>query len=284
MRGTVVSTTKEEDVAAPPKLRFSHVFRRALATATALILIGAPAAWAQLPGDGTGGVGDAVGDVGSGTGDTVGDVGTGVGDAVGDVTDGDNSGGSQSDGGLDDVVEDVGNGAGDTVEEIGGGVGNAIDETAGDAGQTLDDTTGTVGGQVGGTVGGISIPGGELILGGKGKKDEDPSQTVPFQGSISAADAVLGLPEANAPTITAIKEPLPKEPPYSTTAAPPGDDQSVIERLAQAAAEAAKRFAFPLALSLVVGGFLMLQNRLDNRDRKLALAPVDAEQDLLSFK
>jgi hypothetical protein len=34
---------------------------------------------------------------------------------------------------------------------------------------------------------------------------------------------------------------------------------------------------------MLVGAFLMVQNRIDRKDPKLALAPVDSEHDLLSF-
>jgi hypothetical protein len=39
--------------------------------------------------------------------------------------------------------------------------------------------------------------------------------------------------------------------------------------------------AFPLALALIVGAFLLAQNRLDRRDPRLALAPVGP--DVLDF-
>jgi hypothetical protein len=42
-----------------------------------------------------------------------------------------------------------------------------------------------------------------------------------------------------------------------------------------------KGFAFPLALVLIVGAFLLAQDRLDRRDPRLALAPVGP--DVLSF-
>jgi hypothetical protein len=42
-----------------------------------------------------------------------------------------------------------------------------------------------------------------------------------------------------------------------------------------------KGFAFPLALMLVVGAFLLVQDRLDRRDPRLALAPVGP--DVLDF-
>jgi len=49
---------------------------------------------------------------------------------------------------------------------------------------------------------------------------------------------------------------------------------SLFGRIGSAAAEAAKQVAFPLALALVVVAFLMVQNRLDRRDPKLASAPI----------
>jgi uncharacterized membrane protein YtjA (UPF0391 family) len=52
-------------------------------------------------------------------------------------------------------------------------------------------------------------------------------------------------------------------------------------RIGGAAAEAAKQVAFPLALALVVVAFLMVQNRLDRRDPKLASAPI--APDVLRF-
>jgi hypothetical protein len=48
------------------------------------------------------------------------------------------------------------------------------------------------------------------------------------------------------------------------------------------AIEAAKRLAFPLALALIVLLFVAVQNRIDRKDPKLALAPV--APDLLRFE
>ena len=42
----------------------------------------------------------------------------------------------------------------------------------------------------------------------------------------------------------------------------------------------ATRSAFPIALLLLVALFLAVQNRIDRRDPKLALAPVGVEPDL----
>lgn len=73
----------------------------------------------------------------------------------------------------------------------------------------------------------------------------------------------------------------------STVATEPTTDDGiigeVIHQIGRVAAEAVQRAAFPLTLALLVGAFLMVQNRVDRRDPKLALAPVDSEQELLTF-
>jgi uncharacterized membrane protein YtjA (UPF0391 family) len=56
---------------------------------------------------------------------------------------------------------------------------------------------------------------------------------------------------------------------------------SLFGRIGGAAAEAAKQVAFPLALALMVVAFLIVQNRLDRRDPKLAQAPI--APDVLRF-
>ncbi|MDQ4145356.1 MAG: hypothetical protein M3198_16765 [Actinomycetota bacterium] len=52
--------------------------------------------------------------------------------------------------------------------------------------------------------------------------------------------------------------------------------------LGESVLEAAKDFAFPLALTLLVGIYVAVQHRIDRRDPKLVLAPVDHEY--LSFE
>ena len=70
--------------------------------------------------------------------------------------------------------------------------------------------------------------------------------------------------------------------PASTLAKPPGLDglREVLKRIAQVAAEVGKRSAFPTGLLFLVVAFLTLQNRIDRRDPKLALAPVHPTPDL----
>ena len=63
----------------------------------------------------------------------------------------------------------------------------------------------------------------------------------------------------------------------------PPEFPSLGERLAQAALEAAKAFTFPAILIGLVVGFILMQNRIDHKDPKLAFAPVSSDQEYLSF-
>jgi hypothetical protein len=54
----------------------------------------------------------------------------------------------------------------------------------------------------------------------------------------------------------------------------------LLETLRQTIGEAAKRTAFPLLLLIAMFVFVLLQNRLDRRDPKLALAPIHSTPDL----
>ena len=47
--------------------------------------------------------------------------------------------------------------------------------------------------------------------------------------------------------------------------------------------EAAVKMAFPLLLMLVVGGYLIVQSRVDAKDPKLIAAPIGPDQEYLSF-
>jgi hypothetical protein len=60
---------------------------------------------------------------------------------------------------------------------------------------------------------------------------------------------------------------------------PPG----LVERLAQAAVEAARTFTFPAILIGLVVGFVLVQSRIDQADPKLVFAPASSEQDYLNF-
>lgn len=70
--------------------------------------------------------------------------------------------------------------------------------------------------------------------------------------------------------------------PTTTLAKPPGLDGlgKILREIAHVAAEVGKRSAFPTGLLVLVVIFLALQNRIDRRDPKLALAPVHPTPDL----
>ena len=55
-----------------------------------------------------------------------------------------------------------------------------------------------------------------------------------------------------------------------------------FDSFSQGPLDAVKKFAFPLLMTLVVGAFLLIQSRIDRRDPKLALAPLD--HDMLAFE
>ena len=105
--------------------------------------------------------------------------------------------------------------------------------------------------------------------GGGSSVSNGGSATTPASSGVGALnrDAITG-----APTVPPSSRPVGQR----TTHGP-----SLFRRIGGAAAEAAKQVAFPLALALVVIAFLMVQNRLDRRDPKLASAPM--APDVLRF-
>jgi len=60
--------------------------------------------------------------------------------------------------------------------------------------------------------------------------------------------------------------------------------EGLLDRVAEGLADAAKRFAFPLAVAALVAAFLIVQGRIDRRDPKLAAAPVDGRDDIVLFR
>jgi hypothetical protein len=163
---------------------------------------------------------------------------------------------------------------------------NTVTDTAGGAGDTVDGTVTPVKDkadeavkQVTDTVNGILHPGGTPTPtptptgGGGGGSGGSGANGRRAAGSSSGVGAVNRETIPGASITTA--------PPTRPVAEKTAHGPSLAGRIGEAAAEAVKQVAFPLALALIVVAFLLLQNRLDRRDPKLASAPITP--DVLRF-
>jgi hypothetical protein len=198
---------------------------------------------------------------------------------------------------LGDPGTTVGGTVGDTSTTAGG----VVDDTTTTAGGVVQDTTTTVGGVLGGDVppdpGPIvgGVPGG--ILPGNGGVPPGGDDTTSGGGATppGGAGAPGGNTQAGPPSpgsqggpTAVVRDPGPgvfstPSGDASTTVSHPFpsllDDASVGASLS--GARLVRTFAFPLALILLVIGFVFVQNLIDRKDPKLALAPVGS--DYLTF-
>lgn len=250
--------------------------------------------------DTTSGVGDAVGDTTSGVGDAVGDTTSGVGSTVGETV-------KDTGGKAGDAIEETGSKVGDAVggpvggavkdtTKTGGGlvkdttgkVGDAITETSGSTAEVIKETAETVGRTGSGLLDGSKPDGGSIddpdrILGGtpgihKGF-NSPATDSIPgggadlgslgSSGSFALANSIEGLEFGDRAEFV--------------DAAVDGRSPLELDQFVQEVITAAKQFVFPLILTLMVVAYMVAQGRFDSRDPKLAVAAVDADQDLLNF-
>jgi hypothetical protein len=233
----------------------------------------------------TGGIGEVVDEVTGGVGETVDgvvDEVTGGGGTVGGVVDEVTGGG-----GVGGVVDDVTDGVTGPVEEALDTVNGAVDEVGGQLGNTAGEVAGRVGDAVDGLTGNGSVaPGAEpnvpgetgTTIAGGGRTPGTRDDVAGLRTALDAAAAVS--PDGFYGSGAAAALPVPTVAGSPTDAGTP----SLVERIARSAADVAERIAFPLLLAFLVGGFVLVQNRLDRKDPKLALAALDAEEDLLGFE
>jgi hypothetical protein len=244
--------------------------------AVALLFAVAPAASAGLIGDVTGGVGDALDGGGGGSESSgsesdpsSGSDGGGLGDALGGLTDA-----------LDGDEEGSSEPSENPVKKIVGGVSKVFDDTTTELEEAVSDP--------GGYVGGVTEKVDKTVKKtkrslkdkrtGKDTGDRSSSASLP---SLSPADVFgshLAAARATDPTKLVLRDPTTDDSP-TIEASTPG----VFAAIGRVAVEAAEQVAFPLALALLVGTFLMVQNRIDRRDPKLALAPIHSDHELLTF-
>jgi hypothetical protein len=257
------------------------VTRRAIATvlgAVCLLFALAPVASAQSIGDLTGGVEDVLGGGGDGTSEGSGSDGEpsspsgddGLSGAIGgitDILDGDEEDPSQSENPVTQIKNGLEKTFDDTKEEVGeatsdpsgyvGGVPQQVDKTVKDTKRSLKNKTERT------REGDANTP--TITPNHNGVYDE--VRDLGFAAALQRDSREIELASAQAPTNEVVLQ------------ASPG----VIAEIGRVAAEAAEQVAFPLALALMVGAFLMVQNRIDRRDPKLALAPIDADHETLTF-
>ena len=271
-----------------------------------MVLLLAPAALAQeLPGtgavgDATGGVTDTIGDATGGVTDTIGDTTGTVGDTTGGTIDNttdtiDNTTGTDTGGTIDNTTDTIDN---TTGTDTGGTIDKTVDSSTGGGGSTsgggatLDDLLGGGTGDGTPTLEDIS-PGviDEILDKGaalglspaaaegwvEGKKVMDP---VAIGRTAAALVSIGNLVEDFASGIV------------ESDAFGSGTDmtlsssnrESFFADAGRAAVTAAKALAFPVALALLVVGFLAVQGRIGRKDPKLVLAPVSATEDTLTFE
>jgi hypothetical protein len=155
---------------------------------------------------------------------------------------------------IDDVVDKAKGEVDKVVGPVTDPVTEPVDELLDPGGEKPGGEGGGGGGDRGGRGDGSTGPPGD-----PGRDDAAGSP-----GGISTGAALPG-------TLVPVPASVPATPRVSR------DQPGVFGRLGGAAAEVAKQLGFPLALAVIVLAFAAIQNYLDRRDPKLALAPVRPE-------
>jgi hypothetical protein len=164
----------------------------------------------------------------------------------------------------------------DTVEETVGSTGETIEGTAQEASQTVDETATEVVGQVGKVIDGLLGKEGGTDPGGRGDgKDEPGAGRHAGKGGRGAKGSVTGRIEPRDPSVTSF-------PTQGAVSRGPVGTSTEEDRAGGTIGTAAKQLAFPVLLATIVLGFLVIQNRLDRKDPRLASAPLGPE--LLTFE
>jgi hypothetical protein len=162
----------------------------------------------------------------------------------------------------------------DTVEETVGGAEETIQETVEEASQTVDRTATEVVGQVGKVVDELLGKGGK-DPGGGGPGPSSPRGNRPRGGH--HRERALSVAGGIEPRETGIDAVL-----LAREGVPVGRTESGGKSRPGGLGAAAKQLAFPALLAALVLAFLVIQNRLDRRDPRLASAPLGP--DLLRFE
>ena len=161
------------------------------------------------------------------------------------------------------------------TKEVDKATGGASEPVSNEVRRLSDENLGPVDDFVGDTLGGARSGGDPRI----GSGDTEGALSRNNQGdSTDAAANVRGTrfrrtsgPQETSGTTNEVTRP--DDPKISTT-------DSIVDR----ATRIAEEVAFPLVLLAMVAAFLVIQSRLDKKDPKLALAPLDVDEQYLSFR
>ncbi|HYI46553.1 MAG TPA: hypothetical protein VE174_13940 [Actinomycetota bacterium] len=204
-------------------------------------------------------------------------------------------------GGVTDEVEDTVGTATDAVEDVADpdedpnkgpvqetvdSVTKAVDEVSGGATEpvtdtvrkTTEETLGPIDQEVGGAVDDLfegQAPGiGSGSTAGSLRNTSVLSRVRDRDGGVLGGQGAAGSVD-DPTTVGSPEELLPTQPNIDAERS-----GSIVEQAGQIAREV----AFPLFLLLMVAAFLAIQSRWDKRDPKLALAPLDLDDQYLSFR
>ncbi|MDQ3940270.1 MAG: hypothetical protein M3238_02850, partial [Actinomycetota bacterium] len=213
---------------------------------------------------------------------------------------------------VTDTVDQVGGTVGDTTGPVTDTVTETVDGVTGPTDEVTDPVTGTVDETVGGTVKETAEAANDGSGGGVGRLRDlmdgitgDGSNPTPTSPTVGGT--VMALPDGTkvlAPDLNAIRgtdvgatsggaagsvgsttssgvaDPALRSDSDDSGRSSPG----ILEQALAIALTAVKKVAFPLALIALVAGFLVVHGRLGRKDPKLALAPLAADQDAMTFR
>ena len=116
--------------------------------------------------------------------------------------------------------------------------------------------------------------------------DEDEESVAPVKGrdpkgrSRSGSGGAGREPDPALGKTSSTDAALRERPAAHVTVPPDG----LLDRIRRGLTDAAQRFVFPLAVAALVAAFVLVQDRIDRRDPKLAAAPIDSRDDVVGFR
>jgi hypothetical protein len=184
---------------------------------------------------------------------------------------------------TDPILEEVTEVTDPVEETVGGLVDNVVEETVGPIIDEVEETVGPIIDEVEETVGPIIDEVGAPVPGPSVEVIEPPSPGVPSVDPPTERVDVgrSGFVEPTVPVPALVGSPFVPNLELSSTDEARIGPTPPAERSGLSLEDVVKGLTFPLALALIVGAFLLAQDRIDRRDPRLALAPLGP--DILPF-